>query len=307
MASSALEVTHFSDPGCPWAYSAWPALTTLMYRYGVGLDWRLELIGLSESRDRYEARGYTPARMARGYRNFRKRGMPFATEPREQIPPTGRACRAVVAVGLRQPDQQLAAFRALQFGWFTTTLDMFSDDGIRTALELAPAVDADAVVAAIEDPAVEEAYQRGRERARAAAGSPAEAQGRTANSDGDERYTAPSLLFARSPCGARRPTSGSAPPAADRLEVGGFQPVEAYDVCIANLDPGLPRRDEATDPVELLASRPEGLTTREVAAAAAGHLRDPDDAATEDSLIELASEGRVTRTQLGNGALWRAA
>lgn len=292
MSQPALEVTHFSDPGCPWAYSAWPAITTLMHRYGEGLRWRLRLIGLSEDRGRYEAHGYTPARMAKGYRSFRRRGMPFATEPRHEIPPTGRACRAAVAVGLRQPEQQTAAFRALEFGWFTTTLDMFSDHGIRTALELAPEVDANAAVAGIDDPAVEEAYQADRAAARTAAGSPAEAQGRTANSDGDERYTAPSLIFGRN---------------GDSLVVGGFQPLEAYDVCIANLDPGLPRRDESTDPVELLASRPEGLTTREVAMAATAHLTDCDDAATEDRLIELAGEGRVTRTPLGSGALWRAA
>ncbi|MEA2402680.1 MAG: hypothetical protein QOK00_3083, partial [Thermoleophilaceae bacterium] len=24
-----IDVTHFTDPGCPWAYSAWPAHTTL--------------------------------------------------------------------------------------------------------------------------------------------------------------------------------------------------------------------------------------------------------------------------------------
>ncbi|MEA2377045.1 MAG: hypothetical protein QOD13_952, partial [Thermoleophilaceae bacterium] len=29
-----IDVTHFTDPGCPWAYSAWPAHTTLRWRYG---------------------------------------------------------------------------------------------------------------------------------------------------------------------------------------------------------------------------------------------------------------------------------
>jgi len=27
-----IEVTHYSDPGCPWAYSAAPALTALRWR-----------------------------------------------------------------------------------------------------------------------------------------------------------------------------------------------------------------------------------------------------------------------------------
>ena len=30
----AISVTHFTDPGCPWAYSASPALAVLHWRYG---------------------------------------------------------------------------------------------------------------------------------------------------------------------------------------------------------------------------------------------------------------------------------
>ncbi|MCW3015705.1 MAG: hypothetical protein JWO02_2797, partial [Solirubrobacterales bacterium] len=29
-----ISVTHFSDPGCPWAYSASPAIAALQWRYG---------------------------------------------------------------------------------------------------------------------------------------------------------------------------------------------------------------------------------------------------------------------------------
>ena len=42
-----IEVTHFTDPGCPWAYSAHPAHTTLRWRYGDGLRWTLVTIGLT--------------------------------------------------------------------------------------------------------------------------------------------------------------------------------------------------------------------------------------------------------------------
>ena len=69
---------HFTDPGCPWAYSSRPAIARLRWRFGDQLDWRLVLIGLSENGDRYEERGYTPARMAAGWRKFEQRfGMPF--------------------------------------------------------------------------------------------------------------------------------------------------------------------------------------------------------------------------------------
>ena len=117
-----LQVTHFSDPGCPWAWSASPALAALKWRYGDQLDWRDVMIGLTESGSVYEERGYTPAGQARGYRNFRGRGMPFSTEPRERIHGTWPMCRVVVATRRLAPEREYAVFRALQFAQFTSTL-----------------------------------------------------------------------------------------------------------------------------------------------------------------------------------------
>ena len=78
-----IDVRHFSDPGCPWAWSASPALSVLHWRYGDQLRWRLVMIGLTERGGDYARRGYTGERQARGYRSFRRRGMPFAVEPRD--------------------------------------------------------------------------------------------------------------------------------------------------------------------------------------------------------------------------------
>jgi len=285
-----IHVTHYSDPGCPWAYSANPALSALQWRFGDQLAWRLVLIGLAETADRYVSRGMTPTSQAHTYRRFRARGMPFATEPRPRMSATARACRAVIATRLRQPELEWAAFRALQFGWFTTPLVMDDDADIATALSAVEGLDVDAVVAAIDDAQVRDAYEADRREARTAAGGPAEAQGRTANSDGAERYTAPSLVF--------ETEDGR------RLECGGFQPLEAYDVCLANLDPSLARRPPATDVGELLAAFPYGLTTREVALCMAERLDPPDDAAAEDALIDARGDDLAVRLGLGNGALW---
>ena len=67
-----IKVTHFTDPGCPWAYSAWPAHATLQWRYGEQLRWTLVMIGLTEEAAQYAARGYTPTRSAVGYHRFRR-------------------------------------------------------------------------------------------------------------------------------------------------------------------------------------------------------------------------------------------
>ena len=92
-----IEIQHFTDPGCPWAWSASPHLSVLHWRYGDQLHWRLVMIGLTEHGGEYERRGYTAEGMARGFRSFRRRGMPFATLPRHHVHGTWPMCRAVVA------------------------------------------------------------------------------------------------------------------------------------------------------------------------------------------------------------------
>ena len=289
--SATIAVTHASDPGCPWAYSAAPQHAVLQWRYGAQLEWRLALIGLSERSADYDARGYKPVSGARGYLNFRRFGMPFDTQPRERNIGTGRACRAVVAARLLDPAAELPVFRALQLARFTTTTLFDTDEGIRGALVRVPQVDAEAIIAGIEDPATEAAYQADRALVRTAAGSPTEFQGKAANTDGAVRYTAPSLLFEH--------RDGR------RLEAGGFQPVEAYDVVIANLDPALERRPPGDDVTEILDAFPYPLATREVAAVMAPHLTAPDDRAAETALIEAAAIGAVRRETIGGGELWQ--
>src|SRR5947208_3878689 len=129
-----IEVTYFSDPACPWAYSVNPALHVLRWRYSDQLDWRLVTIGLTESGEQYEKRGYTPERSAVSQRRFRRYGMPFLAVPRRRMPGTGRACRAIVATRLQASGREWSAFRALQLAWFTTTLVPDEDADIAEAL-----------------------------------------------------------------------------------------------------------------------------------------------------------------------------
>ena len=286
-----MQVTHFSDPGCPWAWSSGPAFATLRWRYGNQLDWRLVLIGLSETRENYERRGYTGERQARGYRSFRRRGMPFATTPRERMHGTWPMCRVVVAARRLAPDREWAVFRALQFAQFTSNVPLDEPAEIEQALAWLPGIDPAALVAASVEPETEELFAADRALARSAAGGPTEFQGRSATTpEGEVRFTAPSLVF--------ETADGRT------LEAGGFQPVEAYDVCIANLDRSLTRREPAEDVEEVLAAFPDGLTTFEVATVMAPHLQPPDREAAEDALIGLVASGAATRRAFGNDALW---
>jgi 2-hydroxychromene-2-carboxylate isomerase len=287
-----VEIAHFTDPGCPWAWSASPAHTVLRWRYGDALRWRLVMIGLTESAEQYLARGYSPARQARGYQRFRRYGMPFSTQPRRRIAATGRACRAVVATRLLDAPRELEAFRALQLGMFTGGLVLDEDADIALALERVPGLDVRAIVGALDDPEVERAYEADRSEARTAAGSPTEFQGKAARTDGPVRYTAPSLIFE---------TNGR------RLEAGGFQPVEVYDVVVANLDPTLERREPPESARDVLVALPHALTTQEVAAVLCRGNDAPDPDAAEAELVELVAAGQAARESVGDGALWTAA
>jgi hypothetical protein len=92
-----------------------------------------------------------------------------------------------------------------------------------------------------------------------------------------------------------------------RLVAGGFQPVDAYDVLVANLDPTLTRAPAPDTPEPLLERFPDGLATQEVAALMVGGNEPADRGAAELALLELAAAGRATRTPVGDDAVWRAA
>jgi predicted DsbA family dithiol-disulfide isomerase len=287
-----ISATLFSDPACPWAYSESPALRVLEWRYGDQLDWRLVLIGLTERASQYEERGYTPLRGALGQVRFRRYGMPFAPNPKDRVSATARACRAVIGARLAHPGSEWAAFRALQFANFTTRLLLDDDEQLRDVLETVPGIDADAVISSLDSPEVEEAYKSDRAETRVAAGSAAELQGKTSTSDGPVRFTAPSIVFQ---------SNGT------RLVAGGFQPVEAYDVLVANLDPALDRRLPPETPEPLLHHFRGGVTTQEVAALMTPNNGTPDRQAAEAAMVELVAEGKAVREPLGDDALWKPA
>jgi hypothetical protein len=250
------------------------------------------LIGLTEDASQYEARGYTPLRAARGQLRYRRYGMPLSPNPKARISATARACRAIVAARILEPGSEWRVYRALALANFTTPLLLDDDAQLADALGAVPGIRAQEIVARLDDDEVSEVYERDRAEARTAAGSASELQGKTAASDGPVRYTAPSVIFA---CEGRA------------LQAGGFQPVEAYDVLVANLDPALSREPVPPSPAPLLQYFTDGLTTQEVAALLTEGNDLPDRSAAETALLELVASGNAVRRPLGDDALWQAA
>jgi 2-hydroxychromene-2-carboxylate isomerase len=290
----AVDVVHFTDFVCPWAYSAEPYLRKLEWRFGNSLSWRTVMIGLSETTERYASYGMTSYTRSRSNAWFRDAyGMPISFDTERPLYASGRGCRLVVAARAQGEERSLAFLRALRLAAFTTPLDLGEDADLRTVAATVDGLDVERLFADVATPQVEARYQADRDETRAAAetGTPAIAQGRTSSSDGPERFTAPSLIFDRG----------------DRVLVaGGMQGYDGYDTLLANLAPDLPRCD-APDPLELLAAYPDGLTTAEIAMVVVEREHQVDRAATERQLLDLLADRKLEFEPLGQDGLWRLA
>ena len=244
-------ITEYTDPGCPWAYSAEPFRRRLSWLYGERLEWRARLVGLAESPDEYTERGFTPERQSSAFAMIaREHGMPIDTSLRPRVAATVPACRAVVAAKLHAPDRARRLLRRLRVGHFSGQL---LDD---------PQTIADAARDAGMDPGELERWTAGEDVEAAlredmtAARDPIPAarvlDDKLANWSGGRRYTCPSYEIVRVSDGVK-------------IAVPGFQPFAVYDVVTANLVPDVDRRPSPDSVEEVLRWTGTPLATKEVA------------------------------------------
>jgi predicted DsbA family dithiol-disulfide isomerase len=244
-------ITEYTDPGCPWAYSAEPFRRRLSWLYGDALEWRVRMVGLAESPDEYLQHGFTPERQSRAFASIaRDHGMPIDTSVRPRMAATMPACRAVVAARLHAPERMRALLRRLRVRHFAGEL---LDE---------PATIAGAARDAGIDPADLERWTGGDDveaalrEDMAASRHPIEAarvlDEKLANWSGGRRYTCPSYEIVRVADGVK-------------IAVPGFQPFPVYDVVTANLVPRVDRREPPESVDEVLAWTGTPLATKEVA------------------------------------------
>ncbi len=267
-------ITEFTDPGCPWAFSAEPFRARLTWLYGDGLEWKVRLVGLAASPEENEQKGLTTGAQARSFaRIAREHGMPIDTSERPRTAATIPACRAVVAARLHAPERMRALLRALRVRTFAgelldereTLAGAARDAGIDPA-QLGRWSAQDEVARALE-----EDMARAREPLPAARAL----DHKLANWSGGRRYTCPSYEIVRLSDGVR-------------IAVPGFQPFAAYDVVLANLMPGLDRREDPSSVEEVLAWAGAPLASKEVAV-----LCDTDVFSAREALGRVARERPV--------------
>jgi predicted DsbA family dithiol-disulfide isomerase len=244
-------ITEYTDPGCPWAFSAEPFRRRLSWLYGDQLEWDVRMVGLADSGQDMADKGFTPAVQSQAFRRIsREHGMPIDTAERERMAATIPACRAVVAARLHAPERMRSLLRRLRVRHFSGEL-----------------LDAEATIAgAATDAGLDPATLRGwmaaddvqaaLDQDMAAAREPSAAarvlDAKLANWSGGRRYTCPSYEIERKADGVR-------------IAVPGFQPFPVYDVVTANLLPGLERQAAPETVQEVLAWTGTPLATKEVA------------------------------------------
>jgi predicted DsbA family dithiol-disulfide isomerase len=248
-----VRITEFTDPGCPFAFSAEPALLRLRWMFGDQLDWTTRMVVLSVEPDEYAAKGIDTARLAAGNKMLQEKyGMPIDSTEKPRLWATEPACRAYVAARVHQPDAADAVLRALRVRNFAG--ELLDDEETITASARDAGIDPKHLRGWRADEAVTAALNEDRIAARRpSAASLAMPHKLASTGEGDGmRYTCPSVEFLADD--------------GRRVDAPGFQPFEVYDAAMANVGAELTRRPAPESVDELLAWAPYPLATVEVAA-----------------------------------------
>ena len=239
---AAVQITEYTDPGCPFAFSAEPIRWRLKWLYGDQLEWHLRMVVLRESVEDYAEKGLTAEILAGGQRPAGARARNADGHARQAAP---------VGDGARLP-------------------------GRRGGTDARPGARVAAAAPAAR------AQLRGRSCSTSRRRSPTRpwtsGSTRSSSRPGWTRRISPRTRPRRAT--RRRPRSPRPHKLANvggrdavhvpvlrvrGLSVPGFQPWAAYEVALANVAPGLERRDPPSDVTELLRWAGTPLASKEVA------------------------------------------
>jgi len=240
-----LEISLFTDPACPFAFSAEPVRRCLRWHYGDGLVWTIRMIVLTLEPGEAE-------KLAEGAPTLQRRfGMPIDPAPYPRPASSEPACRAVVAARVNAPGTEEALLRRLRVR--TMLGGLLDDPDLIAGAAREAGLDPDRLAEWCASEEITLALGADMTAARRPAPAADALDHKLGGPRAERRYTAPSYEIVR-------PEDGVT------AVVPGFNPVEAYEVAIANLAPGLERRAKPGSVDELLAWSGEPLATAEVAA-----------------------------------------
>lgn len=242
-------INVFTDPNCPFAYSAEPTRWRLKWLYGDQIEWKNSMIVLSGYQG--EVTTITPEQAASyqvGIRDTYKMPMDVSVRPRSID--TIDAARAVVAISRYNPEYSEKLLRNLRVASMSGQL-IDESAVINSAAEAVPIYLGD-LHEWMEDTETEELLNAQAEAARnPTPQSMAFKHKLSKTSTGRTRYSAPSYQFLQN----------------DQIvsELPGFWPLEAYEAIIGNIVPNVTHKSNASSVTEVLQWADTPLSTIEVA------------------------------------------
>jgi hypothetical protein len=240
-----VEITHFTDPACPFAFSAEPVRMRLRWLYGDQLRWITRMIVLTLEPGEAEKLAEGAPTLQRLY------GMPIDPAPYPRPASSEPACRAVVAARTHAPRVADALLRRLRVRVMLGGL--VDDPELIAAAAREVGLDPDELERWCSSAPVQEALEADIAAARSPSAAARALDHKLGGPRSQRRYTAPSYELVNPATGAL-------------AAVPGFNPIEAYEVAIASLAPELARQPPPATVDELLAWAGEPLATMEVAA-----------------------------------------
>ncbi len=278
-----VRIDEFTDPLCPWAYSAEPFRRRLRWLYEGRIDWVPRMVVLADTAADQEERGFTPEKHAESSKKIaREHLMPIDTRVRSHVAGSRGACRAVVAAREHgEPHHARALLRNLRVANFSG--EQLDDRAVVERAAEEAGIATEQLIEIESRPSVEAALEADVEAARRPSPAARVLDEKLANWSGGRRYTCPSYEITRLEDGVT-------------IAVPGFQPFAVYDTILANLVPGMERRDPPSSVEEVLEWSAVPISTQEVAV-----MLDVD---FEDAREEL---GRVaTLRPVGADGFWTA-
>lgn len=247
-----VRIDEFTDPICPWAYSAEPSRRRLRWLYEGRIEWVSRMVVLADDRDAQRERGYDPSRVVGAHRRIAaKHRMPIDSRQLDAVAGSHTACKAVVAAregtGVQSARLMLRALRVAHFSG-----ELIDRPEVIDAAASQASIDPAELSEWVSDPATEKALEIDIAEARAPSPAACVLDDKLANWSGGRRYSCPSYEITRLSDGVR-------------IAVPGFQPFAVYDTILANLVPGLERREPAASAREVLEWSAVPLCTQEVA------------------------------------------
>ncbi len=276
-----LTLTVFTDPTCPFAYSAEPTRWRLQWLYGDQLVWSTRMISLSGYDG--ETSSITPQLISHYRTNLREQyGMPIDNQEMVRVPKSIVSTRTYIAVRRHQPEAAERLLRALRIAAMSNKL--IDEDATIADVVNGVGLEASQVARWAAEPETEAELTSDAEAAR----NPSEAalnmrHKLSQTSTERTRYSAPSYVFS---------VDG-----VTQFELPGFWPLEVYETAIGNVFPNAKRKADPTSVQEVLNWADAPLATVEVA-----QISSRDIADVREELKKVA-----TFSPLGQDGFWTIA